>query len=58
MALDKEQKAFITHRVHELGSLSAVESVYIYKDKVAQFAIKLAKKLYKPKRHRLKGGSK
>lgn len=55
MALDKDQKDFITRRVHELGSLSKVEEVYKLDDKVSQFAIKLAKKLFKPKRHKLKG---
>ena len=54
MALDKEQKDYITKRVNELGSIVAVESVYKNKDKVSQFANRLAKKLFKPKKHRLK----
>lgn len=54
MALDQEQKDYITKRVKELGSITAVESVYRLDDNVTKFANKLAKKLFKPIKHRLK----
>ena len=54
MPLDQDQKEFITKRVNELGSLSKVKEVYKLDDNVSKFANSLAKKLFKPIKHRLK----
>ena len=54
MPLDQDQKDFITKRVNELGSLSKVKEVYKLDDNVSKFANSLAKRLFKPKKHRLK----
>lgn len=54
MPLDEDQKSFIAHKVIELGSIAAVEEFYCNKDKVGQYAKRLAKKEFKPIRKRLK----
>lgn len=51
MALDEAQKDFIRKRVDELGSEEEVNLFYCNKDKVADFAKKVAKTLNLPKLH-------
>lgn len=45
--LDNSQKDFIRDKVKELGTISAVEKFYKLDDRVSEFAIKLAKTLFK-----------
>ena len=45
--LDTGQKEFIRNKVKELGTISEVEKFYRLDDKVSEFAIKLAKTLFK-----------
>jgi len=46
MALDKDQKDFITNKVIELDSLEKVKVFYQKNDAVSVFANKLANKLF------------
>ncbi len=46
MALDKDQKDFITNKVIELDSLEKVKTFYQKDDPVSAFANKLATKLF------------
>lgn len=52
--LDDDQKAFIERRVIELGSIKAVEQTYCLDDLVCKYAMTLARKQFKPIKHRLK----
>jgi hypothetical protein len=47
MALDTEQKEFITQKVKSLGTMDKVKSLYHKDDRVSLYAHQIANKLFK-----------
>jgi hypothetical protein len=47
MALNTDQKKFITKKVISLGTMEGVKSLYCKDDRVSAYALQIANKLFK-----------